>query len=350
MDGFSLLNTADYTPAGLRSQREYDIGHAIGWLNREKCANTNYYLAGRLYVARSGWLLLSVPNALVRGVFDALTAPGAELPLAGAFDVEGTKPTLLNAHISVMTAEEVKKIGADNITERGHTFHYGIGPVREISPKNADKISRVWAIEVASPELAALRKSYGLTPLINGDHKFHITVAIRRTNVLRFNDINKFEAASGRGELKAAEFAARLIKEAYHGHKSDDQTDKTTAAHILSFLQTKESQKETRLKTGNAYVDQLGATPVAYNQGQSIWQNIGNHLGVVKQRGDMQIRAREGDERLKRYMDPAYAEQQVLASIRARRTGLPTMEELTRRHGDNMLQAAGINVDQVAPL
>jgi hypothetical protein len=77
---------------------------------------------------------------------------------------------------------------------------------------------------------------------------------------------------------------------------------------------------------------------------------VGGHLGAVKQRGDMQIRAREGDERLKRYMDPAYAEQQVLAAIRARRTGLPTMEELTRRHGDSMLQAAGINNDQLAPI
>lgn len=199
MDGLSVLYPNVPSPA------LYEIGNAHGWLAKSsKTAASEYHLSGRLYLAKSGWLLLSVPNALVRGVFDALNAAGAELPLAGKMNVPNVDKDLLNAHISVMTAEEVEKIGQNKINERGHAFRYSLGPVRELAPNNIDGISKVWAISVVSPELSALRKSYGLSPLPNGDHPFHITVAVRRRNVLRANDVSKFDAATGRGELKAA--------------------------------------------------------------------------------------------------------------------------------------------------
>jgi hypothetical protein len=94
----------------------------------------NHYLSGRLYLSKSGWLLLSVPNALVRGVFDAMTATGAELPTMSAFKGEAADKDLLNAHITVMTGDEVAQIGADKINERGHHFHYALGQVREFPP------------------------------------------------------------------------------------------------------------------------------------------------------------------------------------------------------------------------
>lgn len=192
-------------PADLSQTPAYQAGNAAGWLARsEKQAATNYPLSGRLYLAKSGWLLLSVPNALVRGVFDAMTAPGAELPLAGTMNVPNVGSDVLNAHISVMTAEEVEKIGPGKLNERGHHYGYSLGPIREIDVKNIDGVSKVWAIQVSSPALAALRKSYGLSPLPKGDHPFHITVAVRRKNVLGDNNIGKFDAAAGRGELKAA--------------------------------------------------------------------------------------------------------------------------------------------------
>lgn len=199
MDGLSVLYSS--VPAPFL----YEIGNAHGWLIKSaKTAAAEYHLSGRLYLAKSGWLLLAVPNALVRGVFDALSPAGVELPLAGAMNVPNVEKDILNAHISVMTAAEVAAIGADKINERGHTFRYSLGPVRELSPRNIDGISKVWAIQVASPELAALRKSYGLSPLMNDDHPFHITVAVRRKNVLRDNSVGKFDAAAGCGELKAA--------------------------------------------------------------------------------------------------------------------------------------------------
>lgn len=193
MDGFSILNGAWRTP--LTSQPEYHIGNAVGWLSRaEKQSAANYALAGRLYVAKSGWLLLSVPNALVRGVYDAMSAPGAELPLPGTLNVPAVKPDVLNAHISVMTADEVKKIGAENINERGHMFSYALGPLQEITPRNIAGVSKLWALQVSAPWLTALRKSYGLSPQLNG-HSFHITVAVRRKGVLQDNGVRKAAAA-----------------------------------------------------------------------------------------------------------------------------------------------------------
>jgi 8-oxo-dGTP pyrophosphatase MutT (NUDIX family)/GNAT superfamily N-acetyltransferase len=213
MDGLTALHA--FSP--VFNAKLYTQGNAFGWLAKGgKTASAEYQLAGRLYAAKSGWLLLSVPNALVRGVFDAITAPGVELPLAGAMNVPNVDKDLLNAHISVMTAAEVEKIGADNITERGQSFSYTLGSVREVSAKNIDGVSKLWLIEVASPGLSALRKSYGLSALPK-DQPFHITVAIRRTKVLGNNSVSKgyetyaeptdghsFRNPLSRGELKAA--------------------------------------------------------------------------------------------------------------------------------------------------
>lgn len=196
MDGFSVLDQRTWRPELYAETPEYKAGNAFGWLYRgNKQAATNYPLTGRLYLAKSGWLLLSVPNALVRGVFDAMAVPGAELPLAGVMNVPNVDADVLNAHISVMNADEVKQIGVDNINERGHMFPYRLGSMKEINVKNVDGVSKVWAIQVASPELAALRKSYGLSPLMNGDHQFHITVAVRRKKVLQDNEVRKAAAA-----------------------------------------------------------------------------------------------------------------------------------------------------------
>lgn len=229
-------------PADLSQTPAYQAGNAAGWLARsEKQAATNYPLSGRLYLAKSGWLLLSVPNALVRGVFDAMTAPGAELPLAGTMNVPNVGSDVLNAHISVMTAEEVEKIGPDRLNERGHHYGYSLGPIREIDVKNIDGVSKVWAIQVSSPALAALRKSYGLSPLPKGDHPFHITVAVRRKNVLADNNIGKFDAAPSRGELKAAADLTKLspkwgdrthLLAALPKHLTDTQTAIDTQGNV----------------------------------------------------------------------------------------------------------------------
>lgn len=172
----------------LIEDRAYEAGQAAVMLSKVAGTPTpTHALAGRLYISASGWLMLSVPNSLARGAFDALDELGAELP---------TQDGKFNAHISVMSADEVEKIGGpDKITERGHTMRYQTGPVAEVRPDNWEEVSKVWYITVISPELRQLRVSYGLEPQRNG-YDFHITFAIRRTNVLRHNEVTKAPSSS----------------------------------------------------------------------------------------------------------------------------------------------------------
>ena len=147
-----------------------------------KTAAPAYAMTGRLYKSPKGFILLSVPNAIVRGVYDTLDEPGVELP-----------PTMgdrqLNAHITVMRPEE---IDGDKVTERGHSYHYTLGPLKEVTPAGWKDMSKAWVIQVKSPELEKLRKSYGLTKLPHdGEYPFHITVAVRRKNVLNPGDVAK---------------------------------------------------------------------------------------------------------------------------------------------------------------
>ncbi len=192
----------------------YHAGHAAAMLalasDGEKTAGdlpTVHALQGRLYLSSSGWLLLSVPNALGRGAFDALAASGAELPSKDTNDPEAT----YNAHISVMSKDEVATIGPNKLTERGHMFHYTLGPIKEVHPQGWDDVSKAWLIEVQSPELKALRKSYGLPPLPHGDHEFHITFAVRRKKVLQNNDVPKFQVEYSRGTTMPVQKAAALL-------------------------------------------------------------------------------------------------------------------------------------------
>lgn len=147
-----------------------------------------YAMAGKLYLSASGWLLLSVPNGLARSIYENLDEVGVELP-------PGKDGQPFNAHISVMRPEEIKEIGgADVISERGHVFHYNIGRLAVVTPAGWPEMSKCWLIQVTSPELMQLRRSYGLSPLPQRNNEslpFHITVAVRRKGVLRSNEISK---------------------------------------------------------------------------------------------------------------------------------------------------------------
>lgn len=155
-------------------------------LKEAASTQTSRSLSGVLYASRSGWVLLSVPNGLVRGIFSALDEPGIELPPSGP-------DNQLNAHISVMRPEELERIGgATAITERGKRFRYGIKGFAQCQPAGWDEMQQCWMLTVDSPELKALRRSYGLTSLPNNDKfEFHITCAVRRKKVLQTSDVVK---------------------------------------------------------------------------------------------------------------------------------------------------------------
>lgn len=160
-----------------------------------KPPEVSYGLAGRLFLSQSGWLMLSVPNAVVRGLYDALDEPGAELWL----DDDGK----LNAHITVMHKDEVERIGPERITERGHTFRYTLGRLKRVKPRGLAGYSDVWFVEVKSPALEKLRKSYGLPnrPKDN-EFEFHITVARRKSGVLRPGAKSKAAASDAKERPK----------------------------------------------------------------------------------------------------------------------------------------------------
>jgi hypothetical protein len=177
----------EHLSCGIKLIEGVKVAYELGYKQAAKATSptsVSYSLAGRLYISRNGWGMISVPNALVRGAFDALDEIGAQLP----YNEDG----VLNAHISVFRPEEVQKIGPASITERGHLFHYSLGRLAEVTPAGWPGVGKAWLIEVKSPELEALRKSYGLTPLMNNNkHQFHITIGIRRRNVLYDNAVKK---------------------------------------------------------------------------------------------------------------------------------------------------------------
>lgn len=147
-----------------------------------------YNLRGTLQLAGSGYLLLSVPNTFVRGVFAAMHEPGIELP---------PSPEGLRAHITVMRPEELARIGgAGRVSERGKQFSYSLGRLVSVEPDGWKDVARAWLVQVHSPELQALRRSYGLSSLPNdGKHAFHVTVAVKRKGVLGRNETAKAEPA-----------------------------------------------------------------------------------------------------------------------------------------------------------
>ena len=161
------------------------------YAQQEKTAadlQASYDSAGSLYLktgTNGSWLMLQVPNAVVNGVFATINEPGVELPL--------TSKGSLEAHITVMSPEELETIGgAQKITERGKTFRYRIGGLYSVEPEGWKEVSRCWLLKVHSPALQKLRMSYGLTALPRGGHfDFHITVAIRKVNVLGRNSVAK---------------------------------------------------------------------------------------------------------------------------------------------------------------
>ncbi len=170
----------------------YSLGQAAVLLAKSRgekqaadAPETVHALKGKLMLSGSGWILLSVPNAFARGAFDALGEPGTELP-------PGADGKAFNAHISVIRPEEMEEhnIDPETIVERGHEFTYTTGAVKTVKPAGWSDMSTVWFLEVKSPSLENLRKSYGLTARPkNNQHEFHISFAVRKRNVLRENDI-----------------------------------------------------------------------------------------------------------------------------------------------------------------
>jgi len=175
---------------GLTAEEQLEIFATQLNMQRTKIAadtETVYNLGGKLFYAEdTDYLMLSVPNALVHGVFAAMVEPGVELPLFST-----GKP--LSAHITVMTPTDLAAIGgAGKVKERGQQFRYSLGRLKQVRPDGWPGVVRCFFVTVHSPELQALRRSYGLSALPrDGQGEFHITTGIIRRGVLGNNTTAK---------------------------------------------------------------------------------------------------------------------------------------------------------------
>lgn len=142
-------------------------------------------LSGVLQATKSGHLLVGVPAALVRGVFDAMDEPGISLPSA----VDGEA---LRAGIVVMSPDELEQVGgASKISERGKSFSYQLGNLVETTAKGWPGVSKCWHLEIKSPVLKVLRKTYGLPAVADGSAGLSIVVACRKVGVMTANTTSK---------------------------------------------------------------------------------------------------------------------------------------------------------------
>ncbi len=142
-------------------------------------------LSGLLQATKSNHLIVGVPTALVRGVFDAMDEPGITLPTSVD---EGA----LRAGIVVMTPDELTDAGgAKAVTERGKQFNYSLGALIEQPARGWPGVSACWHLKIKSPSLAKLRRSYGLSSKLPGGSDFSIVVACRKTGVLASNAKSK---------------------------------------------------------------------------------------------------------------------------------------------------------------
>jgi hypothetical protein len=355
MSLFSVLDPYAWHPEYISQHPLYVAGQSYGYLTRHATKTAaDYLLAGRLYISKSGWLLLSVPNALVRGLFDALTAPGAELPLTGVLNVPNMPNGALNAHMSVMTPDEVEKIGPEKITERGHTFHYALGGLKEVPVSNIDGVSRIWVVQAASPALTALRKSYGLSP--QPPHGFHVTVAVRRKHIFSGGSTSKAAAdllPGGAADDKpdTAFPADKLQEGAEHEreHTRNPEIAKEIAKDHLSEEpnyyaehQKDDDPQKIEKKARSVYLNQLWRNfdlrrPISYDHTKPVFANIQNQLAQVKRRGDFIIDAQRNNQLYRAALDPRYRYQLALKAFRGDLPQESWADQFIHRHGNSLL-------------
>lgn len=218
----------------------YDVGNAIG--HKKEAASKTNAMSGELYASAEGAILLTVPNALVRGVFDTLDEHGLTLP---------AKNGRLYAHIEVMTPEEVTSIGGVNkVSERGHHFSYNIDSLFEAPVTNSVNYGKIWYLPVSSPDLLQLRKTYGLDSS-PGKIGFHIVVALRKLGVLGKNDVSKTAEEllqGGEGDNKEDdEFNDGQLAEGKE-HESEHTNNKAIAKEIAKDHLTEDPKYYEKVK------------------------------------------------------------------------------------------------------
>jgi len=127
-------------------------------------------LTGIIKQQDDGFVYVDVSNDIIHGMFRLVDEEGIEEP--PYFDKDG-----IGAHISFMTADEVKDL---DIEEIGQSVSFKFEDIKSTNPKGWADMNRVWFIELEAPELKEIRKKYNLPSTYDGrGHHFHITIAVR---------------------------------------------------------------------------------------------------------------------------------------------------------------------------
>lgn len=118
---------------------------------------------GVLKQKENGFVYLDVSNDFIKEIVPLLEIPGEIRP-------RPTASRSIGAHISVFHEQE-----AITPRELGCTFAFEVKEIRSFTLHTRDGLKKLWVIAVESPELEALRVSYGLSPKLKG-YDFHITL------------------------------------------------------------------------------------------------------------------------------------------------------------------------------
>lgn len=214
--------------ASLLSTKDFDLDRIVeDWssgYDQEKRASLKF--RGLLQLTKSGHLVVTVPAALVRGLYDSLDMPGLSLPR----NTDGS----VKANIAVITPAELQLIGGpDTVTERGRSFTFSFGDFFVSPARNWDGVSKCWLWHVRSPELSLLRRTYGLPSKIDDSFDFSLLIAYQKSDVLRDNAVTKVsqylsigESATYRSQqfTHLAKWASELASNWYLGQSEIEGT------------------------------------------------------------------------------------------------------------------------------
>jgi hypothetical protein len=129
-----------------------------------------YEQTGILKQKPNGFLYLEVSSDYIADALQLIEVPGKLIPARHYTSKKG-----IGAHISVMYEDEQTLNEIWEIKELGQQYTFQILELRTVRIRKDNQVKKLWLIAVSSPELEALRMSYGLSPLLKS-HDFHITV------------------------------------------------------------------------------------------------------------------------------------------------------------------------------
>ena len=111
----------------------------------------------------NGFIYLDVDNAYIDDVIPLMEIPGELRP-------RPTAAKSMGAHISVFDEKE-------NVQpfELGQLFYFDLKDIRSFTLHTRDGLKKLWVISTESPELEALRESYGLSSKLKG-YDYHISL------------------------------------------------------------------------------------------------------------------------------------------------------------------------------